>query len=106
MRFTKIIGKIGLGMLFLGLYTLIVMYLWNWLIPDYFGLEKINFVQTLGFLVLFKLLFLGHGWHHYRHRQNGSHRHKEKWKARFKDKLEQYCQQEQIKKEDTNKSQE
>ena len=34
-----------------------VMWLWNWLMPDIFGLIKINFYQSLGLVILFNMLF-------------------------------------------------
>ena len=33
-----------------------VYFLWNWLIPDIFGLTTINFIQTVGLGFLVKLL--------------------------------------------------
>lgn len=33
-----------------------VYFLWNWLIPDIFGLTTINFTQTVGLCFLVKLL--------------------------------------------------
>lgn len=33
-----------------------VYFLWNWLIPDIFGLTTINFIQTVGLCFLVKLL--------------------------------------------------
>ncbi|MDR2121784.1 MAG: hypothetical protein LBP34_01540 [Flavobacteriaceae bacterium] len=60
-RFFKIGLKIGLFALWIlvviaGLGT-VVRLLWNWLMPDIFGLAVINFWQALGLLVLFRLLF-------------------------------------------------
>lgn len=37
------------------------MLLWNWLMPDIFGLKKIDFWQALGLLVLSGFLFKGAG---------------------------------------------
>lgn len=53
---------------------LVVMLLWNWLVPALFsGMKEISYWQALGVLVLSKLLFGGirgrgcHGrWHHHR----------------------------------------
>ncbi len=36
---------------------LVVMALWNWLVPVLFGLKQISFLQALGLLVLGRLLF-------------------------------------------------
>ncbi|AFK01853.1 hypothetical protein Emtol_0700 [Emticicia oligotrophica DSM 17448] len=38
---------------------LVVMGLWNWLIPSIFGLTSITWIQALGLLVLSKILFGG-----------------------------------------------
>ena len=52
--------------------TLVVMLLWNWLLPGLFGLHAINFAQAMGILVLSKILFgswhrpgFGHAMHHH-----------------------------------------
>ena len=40
----------------------VTMHLWNWLMPMLFGLRTITFVQTIGLLLLSKILFGGfHG---------------------------------------------
>ncbi|GAB3926751.1 hypothetical protein [Larkinella terrae] len=56
----------GLGFLALGiglffLVTLVVMRLWNWLVPAVFNGPKIRFVQALGLLFLTRLLVGGFG---------------------------------------------
>lgn len=38
-------------------FSVIVMLLWNWLIPMIFGLSSINFLQALGLLILTRILF-------------------------------------------------
>jgi hypothetical protein len=44
------------------LFGYVTMQLWNWLMPMLFGLRTITFVQTLGLLLLSKILFGGfHG---------------------------------------------
>lgn len=61
----KLIGKILGGisllaiMITLGsvLLALPVMLLWNWLMPEIFGLVRIGFFQALGLLLLFGFLF-------------------------------------------------
>ena len=39
----------------------IVMLLWNWLVPELFGLRPLNFWQALGLLALCRILFGGFG---------------------------------------------
>jgi hypothetical protein len=39
----------------------VVMYLWNWLMPELFGLRTITFWKSLGLLALCRILFGGFG---------------------------------------------
>jgi hypothetical protein len=58
----KILLGIGFGILgigFLALLGLAVMLLWNWLIPDIFGLKQLNYWQAWGLLILCTILFKG-----------------------------------------------
>jgi hypothetical protein len=60
----KILMAIGFGILGIGLIFLfgwIVMLLWNWLMPDIFGLKHINYWQAWGLLALSTILFKGIG---------------------------------------------
>lgn len=38
-------------------FTFPVMWLWNWLMPDIFGLQTITFLQAMGLVALSSLLF-------------------------------------------------
>jgi hypothetical protein len=64
MKVLRILGWIAVGIV--GLTTLAcvlglaVMWLWNWLIPELFGLKTLSFPQAVGLLVLCHLLFRGH----------------------------------------------
>lgn len=40
--------------------TIPVLLLWNWLMPDLFGLKSITFWQALGILLLSSFLFKSH----------------------------------------------
>lgn len=42
------------------LFGLPVMWLWNALMPDIFGLKEIGFLQAVGLFLLCGLLFKGH----------------------------------------------
>jgi hypothetical protein len=97
MKVVKIIGKVGMGIAFLSLYTFLVMQLWNNLMPSIFGLPILTFFQSLGLIVLLKLLFLGNGWgghHHYHRREHflehrfGKNKRKEEWRRKFREKYE------------------
>lgn len=52
-------GVLGLGFLFL--MGWVVMLLWNWLMPDIFGLKAIGYWQAWGILALSCILFGGKG---------------------------------------------
>lgn len=43
--------------LFVWLFGELVMHLWNWLLPGLFGFHTITFWQTLGILLLSRILF-------------------------------------------------
>lgn len=57
------------AVLFLTVFSFVVMRLWNWLTPALFGWHVITFWQALGILILSKILFGGfrggphRGWH-------------------------------------------
>ncbi|MDR0506545.1 MAG: hypothetical protein LBH32_06990 [Dysgonamonadaceae bacterium] len=57
-----------------------VMLLWNWLVPDIFGLQTINYWQAVGLFVLAKILFGGKG-HHLRHlhHEDAKNMFRDKW---------------------------
>lgn len=42
-------------------FTLVVMWLWNWLVPEVFNGPALTYWQTLGLLILSKILFSGIG---------------------------------------------
>ncbi|MGA9883396.1 MAG: hypothetical protein WBQ34_06740 [Candidatus Acidiferrales bacterium] len=44
---------------FIAVFGLAVMGLWNWLFPVLFGWHRIDYLQALGILVLGKILFSG-----------------------------------------------
>jgi hypothetical protein len=46
---------------FLTVMSLVLMLLWNWLMPAIFGLTTINYFQALGILILSKIIFTGVG---------------------------------------------
>jgi len=84
-RYTKtrfIGGAIILGAGAFVLFTLAVMWLWNWLMPTIFSLGVIGFWQAAGLLLLSKIFFGcgGHSpnWH--------SDRKKKFWHSRFEEK--------------------
>ena len=52
--------------LFILLGGLVVQWLWNWLLPDIFGVRQITVGQAVGLLALCRILFgsFGRGGHH------------------------------------------
>ena len=56
----KILMGIGFGILGIGFLALcgwVLMLLWNWLMPEIFGLKMINYWQSWGLLILSTILF-------------------------------------------------
>ena len=87
MRVLRIIGWVAIGLagvtaigFCLGL---VVMMLWNWLMPALFGLPEVTYWQAVGLFVLCHLLFKGHhgGGHRPRPPSKKGHR------SRFADKV-------------------
>jgi hypothetical protein len=46
---------------FAAIVGVVVMLLWNWLLPSIFGLKTINFLQAVGIVLLARVLFGGWG---------------------------------------------
>ncbi len=42
---------------FIFLFGLFIRMLWNWLMPEIFGLKNITYLQSVGLLILSRLLF-------------------------------------------------
>jgi len=60
----KILLGIGFGVAGIGLIALcgwVVMLLWNWLMPEIFGLRSLTYWQAWGLLALSTILFKGFG---------------------------------------------
>lgn len=54
-------GALVLAFLFAFLFGWAVMYLWNWLMPEMFGLPRIGYWQAWGLVLLSHILLKG-GW--------------------------------------------
>jgi hypothetical protein len=52
-------GVLGIAAVFA--FTFVVMWLWNWLVPEIFNGPVLGYWQTLGLLVLSKIIFSGIG---------------------------------------------
>ncbi|MEO5645383.1 MAG: hypothetical protein ABIQ40_06905 [Bacteroidia bacterium] len=73
-------------------FSYVTMQLWNWLMPDIFGLKMITYWQALGLLILGKILFSGFGGKGGRHRHCGprgwrDHHRGGMWKKRWEEKM-------------------
>jgi hypothetical protein len=76
------------AILFLVVFTFVVMSLWNWLMPALFGWHLISFWQAFGLLILSKILFGGF--------RGGPHRHWQ-WRRRMTERWEQMTPEEREK---------
>ncbi len=64
MLIPMILGGIALAVLFAFLFGWIVMLLWNWLMPEIFGLKAISYWQAWGLVLLSHILVKpGYGSH-------------------------------------------
>lgn len=61
-RAFRILKFAAIGIVALGVFGLVVRGLWNWLMPELFGLHPITFWQALGVWLLSRILLAGfHG---------------------------------------------
>jgi len=58
-RFLRVLKFALFAVLFVALFSLVVLNLWNWLAPALFGWHRITFWQALGVLILSRILFGG-----------------------------------------------
>ncbi len=74
LRIFRIIGMVIAGIVFAVLFALVfglaVQYLWNYLMPELFGVKSISYWQAFAFVILIKILFGAwgtyRGHHHFR----------------------------------------
>jgi hypothetical protein len=79
-RVVRALAIVPLAVAFLGVFGYVVMRLWNWLMPGLFGFHMIGFWQSVGLLVLSKILFGGfHGRHSGRGRMHWRGRMMDRW---------------------------
>jgi len=74
------IGGVIIAAVMALLLGFVVMWLWNWLMPDIFGLTKITFWQAWGLVVLAHILFKS-----FPHKNH--HNHDDHWKRKFQKKF-------------------
>jgi len=76
-RWYLFIPLIAVAFLAFGFFT---MHLWNWLMPILFHLPEITFWQTIGLMILSRLILGGFGGHHSRgHNHDYRQQVHEKW---------------------------
>lgn len=71
-------------------FTFVVMWLWNWLVPELFNGPVIAYWQTLGLLVLSKILFSGIGGGGSKHpgpKLDDKCGDRDKWRKKFEAKM-------------------
>ena len=85
----KIFGYVLLGVIAAAFFALVfgyfVMMLWNWLMPELFGLATINYWQAFGIIILARLIFGGFKHEGHRHDKSYKNGHwpPSKWKSHF-----------------------
>ena len=74
-------------------FTFVVMWLWNWLVPELFNGPVLGYWQTLGLLVLSKIIFSGIGGGS-KHSDSKHHKHSEecppmpkRWREKYEAKM-------------------
>lgn len=77
------IGKVIFGIIFAVIVAVIIGYvvmeLWNWLMPSIFDLREITYWESVGMLLLSKILFSGFG-----HKHESNHHKKESKNSHIK----------------------
>lgn len=82
----------------IAVFALIIMFLWNALMPELFGLSTVNFLQAIGLLALCRFLFGGFGfakdWGHFtaRHERRAM---RDSWRAMTPEQRAQYMNEAQ-----------
>lgn len=77
---------------FIALGGLVVMWLWNWLLPPLFGWHQVTFWQAIGLLALCRILFGGFGGHR-SHDHHFGRRFGRRWQAMTPEEKERFRQE-------------
>lgn len=81
---------------FAGVFGLVVMVLWNWLMPTIFGFAPLSYCQAVGLLVLCKILFGGVGSGHHGHGHCGcrseGNRLRQRWESMTPEERERFVE--------------
>lgn len=100
-RFRRGLRFLAFALVAIGLAGLVVMWLWNALLPDILGVRTVSFWQALGLLLLSRILFGGFGPRGYGppgYGRRGNNRRSEwqnrgRFRARWKQKMQERWQQ-------------
>ncbi|KPK85639.1 MAG: hypothetical protein AMS27_06755 [Bacteroides sp. SM23_62_1] len=76
-----------LGIAAIAGFGFVVMWLWNWLVPELFNGPVIGYWQTIGLFILSKILFSGIGQSHSHPHDRRKHPSREYWKSKFHKKM-------------------
>ena len=94
-RVWKVLAFAGFVIVGLAVLSLLVMLLWNALLPSLFGVRPLHYLQAVGLLVLSRVLFGGLRGHHGRWGHRGW---RERWESltpqereRLRDKYARHC---------------
>jgi hypothetical protein len=68
-----VVGGVALAIAFALVFGLVVQYLWNWVIPDIFGLTAITYWQAFALVILAKIFFGSFGRHNKGHESDCGH---------------------------------
>ena len=75
----RVIGFGAVAIVAVFVFGFAVMLLWNWLMPDLFGLKAVSYWQAWGILALSWILFGGLRGHGHHHHGRWKHRMAERW---------------------------
>ncbi len=78
----KILIMLCMVVIFAFLFGLFVMLLWNWLMPDIFGLPRIDYWHAWGLVLLSHILFKSWGGRHWGPRRHGG---RDRFRCRVKE---------------------
>lgn len=84
LRVGMIIGGVVLAAALALLFGLLVMVLWNWIMPDVFGLPPLTYWQSWGIVLLAHILFKAGGHKDHDHRRSRDEEWKDRFRERFK----------------------
>ncbi|MBN1339172.1 MAG: hypothetical protein JXA03_07605 [Bacteroidales bacterium] len=82
-----VIGGIVLATIFAFIFGYFVMLLWNWIMPELFGLPEIDYWLAFGIIILARLIFGGFGGHSH-HKKSVDNHHERYYEAKYRRKFD------------------